>query len=188
MKFADKLNRKSINLTAEELKKLMEVAYSLKKAIERGEKQDLDLMQTMRPMLLILLEYLVLNMDKPDVDISLINMIAQFLGIKLSTETEEDLEKEEENRLTKEEKERRHRLVIYEIYKIMNPRRLAGETPLDNFINNVKTKGFKTAMLYEGAEYSQFFKKDDIKALESLGFEFKSALDKAGMNVSVGRG
>ncbi|MGV2431886.1 MAG UNVERIFIED_CONTAM: DUF5394 family protein [Rickettsiaceae bacterium] len=42
------------------------------------------------------------------------------------------------------------RFAIYEIYKMMNPRRIAGETAKDNFISNVFLYGLKVAMRYEG--------------------------------------
>lgn len=188
MSFKDRVSKKSTELTPDELTKLMKLAYELKNAMEVGDKTKLDFLSTMRPLLLVMLEYLILNMDKPELDISLIPLLAKFLGIELSKEKEDEFEKAEEERLSEEEKKRRHRLVVYEIYKMMNPRQIAGETKLDNFINNVKTKGIKTAMLYEGSEYSKYFKKEDIKALEALGSEFKDILSKAGITYTAGQG
>jgi hypothetical protein len=42
------------------------------------------------------------------------------------------------------------RFAIYEIYKMINPRRIAGETAKDNFISNVFLYGLKVAMRYDG--------------------------------------
>jgi len=49
------------------------------------------------------------------------------------------------------------RFAVYEIYKIMNPRRIAGETRRDNFVANFITGGIQKAMKYEGAS------KEEIK-------------------------
>lgn len=41
---------------------------------------------------------------------------------------------------------------IYEVYKVMNPRRIAGETAKDNFAHNMAYRGEKKAMQYEGGK------------------------------------
>ncbi len=41
---------------------------------------------------------------------------------------------------------------IYEVYKVMNPRRIAGETSKDNFAHNMAYRGEKKAMQYEGGK------------------------------------
>jgi len=67
------------------------------------------------------------------------------------------------------------RFAIYEVYKIMNPHQIAGETRKDNFIHNVIAGGLKRAMKYEGgtkeeiAAYSPKF----IKSLEKQHDRFK---------------
>lgn len=42
------------------------------------------------------------------------------------------------------------RFVIYEIYKFLNPRRIAGKTKLENFIINYLLRGEKIARKFEG--------------------------------------
>lgn len=49
------------------------------------------------------------------------------------------------------------RLATYEVYKIMNPRRLAGETKLENFVNNIITSGIKFAEEYESKSDVQHY-------------------------------
>ncbi|HJK86288.1 MAG TPA: DUF5394 family protein [Candidatus Megaira endosymbiont of Nemacystus decipiens] len=47
---------------------------------------------------------------------------------------------------------------IYEIYKIMNPKRIAGETKKMNYINNLVYGGKKLAQRYEGGKASDLKK------------------------------
>lgn len=47
---------------------------------------------------------------------------------------------------------------VYEIYKVMNPKRIAGETKKDNFAHNMAAGGYKRASKYEGG------KKSDVKS------------------------
>lgn len=75
------------------------------------------------------------------------------------TEAYSDLEhhiqkpKDKYSFLSKEAKKNMKRLLklfaIYETYKILNPRRIAGESNRDNFIANYITGGIKRAMKYE---------------------------------------
>lgn len=44
--------------------------------------------------------------------------------------------------------------VIYEIYKIMNPKRIAGETVKDNYKHNLMEGGQRLAEKYEGGKES----------------------------------
>ena len=47
---------------------------------------------------------------------------------------------------------------VYEIYKVMNPRRIAGETRRDNFVHNVAERGLNVAKHYTGGS------KEEIKS------------------------
>ena len=127
----------------------------------------------------MLLEYLILNLSSQNVDVELINLIARFLGRDLRKEKDSELEEEREEELSKEEKERRHRLMVYEIYKMLNPRRLAGETEIENFIKNVLLRGIDVAVKYEGAEFAKCFAIKELQNLESLGHGFKVILKGA---------
>lgn len=44
--------------------------------------------------------------------------------------------------------------VVYEIYKIMNPKRIAGETAKDNYKHNLMEGGQRLAEEYEGGKES----------------------------------
>ncbi|MCC2646550.1 MAG: hypothetical protein K0R02_615 [Rickettsiaceae bacterium] len=61
-------------------------------------------------------------------------------------------QKEQRKKRIQHTKKLIERFVIYEIYKIMNPRRIAGETKIANFINNMITGGLKRAVKYEGGK------------------------------------
>jgi hypothetical protein len=60
------------------------------------------------------------------------------------------------------------RHAIYEIYKFTNPRAIAGETKLENFISNVIRKGFEYALKQESAPEEMLKKtpKSFVKKLE----------------------
>ena len=45
------------------------------------------------------------------------------------------------------------RFAIYEMYKILNPRRIAGETKRENFIHNYISGGIRKAMHYDLSEH-----------------------------------
>jgi hypothetical protein len=69
------------------------------------------------------------------------------------------------------------RFVIYEIYKVLNPHRIAGETKRDNFVNNYISGGIRKAMRYSPEE----FKKSTPQNLRALGKGRKSFLKSGGM-------
>lgn len=81
------------------------------------------------------------------------------------------------------------RMAIYELHKIMNPRQLAGETRLENFINNMIVGGLELAMKYEGGTKKEL-ERYDAKFLEGLQ-EQHEAFTKSGdfaANIQKGRG
>ncbi|KJV73889.1 Uncharacterised protein [Orientia tsutsugamushi] len=76
------------------------------------------------------------------------------------------------------------RFAIYEVYKLLNPRRIAGETRLSNFIHNLIIGGAKYALKYGGGN------KNDVNyynnKLQAMKFHKKSAergdKDRGGRN------
>jgi hypothetical protein len=83
----------------------------------------------------------------------------------------EYLTKESRNNLRKSIK----RFTVYEIYKFVNPRRIAGETRRDNFINNMIVGGLKRASRYEGGTKReiQTYSPKFIRNLEKQHRSFK---------------
>lgn len=67
---------------------------------------------------------------------------------------------------------------IYQIYKVMNPKRIAGETKKENFANNYIKGGIDLAKKYEGGS------KSDLKKYSS---EFLEKLEQAHKNSKGGR-
>lgn len=168
-------------LSAEDLLALLNVAYQLQKALAHGDTEVAEQLAKRREELLQLLEYMVANIDNPNIDRSLLPMLQQMLGIDVRDVAKELAERDEEDQeKTKEEIERINKVMIYEIYKIVNPHQLAGETSMENFISNVKTRGIKEAMKYEGAEHAKDFHKDDLKNLEGYRHSALDAIHKAG--------
>ena len=66
------------------------------------------------------------------------------------------------------------RFAVYEIYKVMNPRRIAGETSKDNFIANLVTGGIRKAIKYEPKEFQKASTKE-IKQLSKAHVAFKKS-------------
>ena len=71
---------------------------------------------------------------------------------------------------------------IYENYKITNPAQLAGERPIENFFNNLMTRGIKTALKHN-PEYSSFFTKAELGDLESHRHSFVKNLEAEGVKI-----
>lgn len=168
------------DLNSAELLQLLEIARILQKALERNDHDKLKELERSKPMLLMLLEYLIINSDNPNIDQSMILLLEKFLGITLGKDKGEDIEEEREEELSEEEKRRRLQHVIYEVYKILNPHQIAGETAINNFINNVRTRGINVAMRNEGKEFAKYFDANDLSNLESYKHSFVSALAKEG--------
>ncbi len=182
-KFTDKYSKRVSRLPAKDLAELLAIAEKLKKAISSNNAQELKSLEQSKHLMFVLLEYLILNIDNPSIDAELIAMLLRYLGIDLGKEKKEKEEEEllEYEEMSKEQKEHIHRMMIYEIYKMLNPNRIAGETALENFMNNVMRYGIKEAMQHEGKEFAKYFNSKDLENIESHRFSFVEQLSKAGI-------
>lgn len=182
-KFSDKYSKQISRMPAKDLAQLMAIAEELKQAILRNDEQKIKSLAQNKHILLSLLEYLILNMDKADIDASLITMLQKFLGISSEKDKKEKDEEEllEYEEMSEEQKQHIHRIMIYEIYKALNPNQIAGETALENFINNVRRHGIVEAMQHEGKEFAKNFNQKDLENIESHRFSFVDHLSKAGI-------
>ncbi|WP_410528553.1 DUF5394 family protein [Rickettsiales endosymbiont of Peranema trichophorum] len=155
---------------------------------EHGQVNSAKL-EANKELLVAILEYLIVHAHSLKVDAGLIIFLENVLGIgkiKKDAQKEQEEQEQEEKELSNEEKERRYRILVYQIYKIMNPRRLAGETKLDNFIHNVQARGIKEAMKYEGMEYAKNIKQSDVNAMESNRGTFLARLKSDGLKPKGG--
>ncbi len=182
-KFSDKYSKKLSRLPAKDLAQLLAIAEELKNAISMNDEQKLKSMEQSKHLMFVLLEYLILNMDNPSIDAELIALLQRFLGIDLEKDKKEKDEEEllEYEEMSKEQKDHIHRQMIYEIYKMLNPNRLAGETALENFMNNVVRYGVQEAMQHEGKEFAKYFNEKDLENISSHRFSFVENLSKAGI-------
>ncbi|MBN8511508.1 MAG: DUF5394 family protein [Rickettsiales bacterium] len=110
-----------------------------------------------------------------------INDISSKFMVNLSANTRLDAKgnKIEHSTLSKQVQSDVKRVIknfaIYEVYKVMNPRRIAGETAKDNFAHNMAYRGEKKAMQYEGGkeEAMKEYGSDEVakikKQVSSLG-------------------
>jgi ribosomal protein S20 len=102
---------------------------------------------------------------------------------KLIGASKDDPNSKEQKRMNHARKKLLERFAIYEIYKVMNPRRIAGESGAINFINNMIIGGLKRASKYEGGKpkdlakyspsmlkklnhYHNKFKKNNFKGIQ----------------------
>ncbi|MHC0449124.1 MAG: DUF5394 family protein [Candidatus Lariskella arthropodorum] len=177
-------------MDAHSLSVALKLLRQINDKIAAGGKLSKEEWNASIPTLSALFDYLVMNMENPNIDSNLLRIVMQILGIsmravKKKRENEKELEQEEE--LSEERKKQVIRLIIYEIYKITNPHQLAGETALENFINNVQTRGLEVALQYEGAKNAGMFTKDELENLESHRQSFVEMLKETGFR-GKGRG
>jgi hypothetical protein len=83
-----------------------------------------------------------------------------------------------DNKIIKDVKRIIKNFAIYQAYKFMNPRKIAGETKKDNFANNYIKGGMNLAKQYEGGS------KSDLKKYSP---EFLQKLEKAHKSFKSGR-
>lgn len=185
-KYSD--NKKIEDLDPKILSEAIEIARKLQSSSSEGHFSEQDLIQH-KKIFAKLLEYLILNQDNPNIDISLIQFLERALGITKSKEKDKNKEHEEEKEeeLSEEQKRLRYQQIMYEAYKILNPERIAGETSLENFISNVITRGIEVAREYDGAQYEKDFSKKEIDNLDSYKESFVDKLKSSG-NKGFGRG
>ncbi|AEI88877.1 MAG: hypothetical protein IRD7MM_01850 [Candidatus Midichloria mitochondrii] len=119
----------------------------------------------LKMVLMRLLEHLITTKGNLELD-KLIKIILALLKMKKNS-----MKKEEE--LSEEELKTQTRFVIYEIYKMLNPSRIAGETEIQNFIDNVMIRGVEAALYYDRRNISRGFSKEELKI---LGQRSKTAL------------
>ena len=81
------------------------------------------------------------------------------------------------------------RFAIYEVYKIMDPRRIAGETKIMNFVHNMIMGGFTKASQYEGGKDSDIasYKQRDIDTLIK-SINYKKPIRLRSLQHQKGRG
>ena len=181
-------NKKVEDLDPRVLSEAIEIARKLQSSSSEGNFSEQDLTQH-KKVLAKLLEYLILNQDNPNIDLSLIQFLEKALGITKSKEKDKKKEHEEEKEeeLSEEQKKIRYQQIMYEAYKILNPERIAGETSLENFISNVITRGIEVAREYDGAQYEKDFSKKEIDNLDSYKESFVDKLKSSG-HKGFGRG
>ena len=66
--------------------------------------------------------------------------------------------------------------MVYEIYKVMNPRRIAGETTKDNYEHNMMLGGAERAAKYDGGRESDLrsYGKAEVRRIERASKSFQN--------------
>lgn len=163
-----------------QLKKLIEIARNLRQVFKEKLLIDEKKLAEAKQFLAMVLKHLIKNRHKTEIDLTLIEFIEEVLGIKKEKLKEEENYQEKENKRVKEEfKKHRYRMAMYEIYKVLNPAQLAGETKLDNFLNNLMTRGLAVAQKYQGGEFTKLFSAKDMEYISSYRHIIKEMLHEA---------
>jgi hypothetical protein len=168
--FSDDTFKDSHKITTEQLKKMLNLAYELKQALEENNTEKIYEISLQKDQLILLLDYLSNNLSNRSIDKVIMHFLSKFFNKDREEKREEELEQEEE--LGEEQEIHRNRIMIYEVYKVLNPRKLAGETKIDNFINNVITRGIDEAIKYEGKNFAKIFNKEELEILSSNQINF----------------
>jgi Glu-tRNA(Gln) amidotransferase subunit E-like FAD-binding protein len=88
--------------------------------------------------------------------------------------------KDKDRLLTKEAKKNLKKIlqsfIVYEIYKVMNPRRIAGETHKDNYFNNLIRGGVKLASKHTGGKEADLKKygSAEVERMQKQAAKFRS--------------
>ncbi len=176
--FRDKV---STTVSPDDLLRAIELLKEIQHAMESDVHKKEELIAKNRAFLLKILQYLIKNTRNPNIDPALLDMLLKALGLKHDRKKEKQDEQEQEEEIKSEaELKRRLRLMIYEFYKVINPRRIAGETELDNFIANALIMGVEAALQFEGGNIAKSFTAKELQNLESHSKSFTDMLKKSG--------
>ncbi|MFV9991397.1 MAG: DUF5394 family protein [Candidatus Midichloria sp.] len=133
--------------------------------VNKNKKVTEEDSDDLKMVLMRLLEHLIATKDILELDKLIKIILALLKMMKDSTKKVEELSGEELKTQT--------RFLIYEIYKMLNPSRIAGETEIQNFIDNVMIRGVEAALYYDRRNISRGFSKEELKI---LGQHSKTAL------------
>lgn len=130
------------------------------------------------------LEYLIKGYDPNDkAIIALLMMLYSLLMIQEVAKEKETIENEKDQKIKQIESDQIYRFVIYEIYKIITPYRIAGETDLENFMSNVALRGMDFAIkqqkinmdkIPDATEELEVRKKSFVEFVKSQGFQSRA--------------
>jgi hypothetical protein len=178
----DQLKRSGLKYNAQDLEAM--IILWLKSIIERfadmGEEIDFNkLTADEKAKIMKEIESLVAKLKKSGVAVGsdqIQKLLIEGLFVVLKKFQKKQKKEYEYEFLTEKDKKNIKaqliRWAIYELYKIINPRQLAGETKMENFINNVLVGGIEYAKEYSGGSPEE---------IKSYGFDsgFLKELEKS---------
>lgn len=90
--------------------------------------------------------------DKSDLIDKIANRVTNYLINKILQNSQDDKTPkiEDTKKASADLRKVMKNFAVYALYKVMNPRRIAGETKADNFIHNATLRGAETAKHYTG--------------------------------------
>jgi len=152
----DPKNLNQANYSAKECFNIISEIVNKDRKILEEEADDLKMI------LMKVFEHLITTENKLEIE-ELIKLIIAFIQNMKKAKKEKEVFSNEE--LSKQESEIQLRFVIYEVYKMLNPNRLAGETEIENFLSNVMTRGIEAALYYEKKGISKAFDQKELSIL-----------------------
>ncbi|MDJ1406839.1 MAG: DUF5394 family protein [Candidatus Midichloria sp.] len=148
------MSNKDQNQASYAIKECYNIIYDI---VNKNKKVTEEDSGDLKMVLMRLLEHLITTKDILELD-KLIKIILALLKMrKNSTKKEEELSGEELKTQTM--------FIIYEVYKMLNPSRIAGETEIQNFIDNIMIRGVEAALYYDRRNISRGFSKEELKIL-----------------------
>ena len=185
-------NKKSLNFEEHQVDpqamlEFLTIAEDLKAAMQNGDVEAKKRLGSLKPILAKLLDYLINNVNNPHIDPLLLEFIQRVLGLKNKEKDSETVQEKREREISEEKEKHEYRMVMYEVYKIINPHQLAGETSLENFLNNIKLYGAEVARQYSGASFESIVNTDKIEEEARKG-GFVEAVLSTTKNNDRGRG
>lgn len=188
----NELNSPEVQEIFEELSLNEEFAHELEQMLAILNEQTLDLTQLQTKIILLIRKYCgkIKGLKNLNIDEKLINKnvaeVSNYLmhkHAKIVREANQGLAgpKDKLQGISKQARINLKRLIksftVYQIYMVMNPKRIAGETKLANFAHNMITGGMKLAKKYEGGKPKDIksYSPKLIKKLEKAHTAFKGA-------------
>lgn len=140
---------------------ILETLGSLKDASRSLEKKRSLCQETVeeyREEIKALIEYIAISGDLSGVDMDFLIFLCELLGIDVTTLLENTLKKdkqEKEIEQTEKFKKRKEEglklLLVYAMYRLISPHKLAGQTLLEDFIKDIRQSGWAYALEAHGA-------------------------------------
>jgi hypothetical protein len=169
------------NYQKDSIDKIIENLFRIMMEILSSKDQDfvtIDMLdERQKKLLMAELKEIIISFTKSSTENIVDILIQRFL--QSYSNNVKKLKEEDHFRLSEKDKkqikEELLKMAIYEEYKALNPKRIAGETSVENFLNNMIIGGIEHASKYEGGKNKNLdkYSKELIDELEKAHSTYK---------------